>query len=153
MEFSLVMKYYCLDGKLVDPAEAQISIKDRCVLYGEGLFETIRVHKGRALFIDKHLERLNKSCTFLCIDVDIAKVRGAVNDFIAANEIDEGSLRLTVTGGYSKEAGQGTGATVNSGAEGTFFITGQMGRKYLQEDYSRGYTGFISSIKRIDSFL
>ena len=51
------MKIY-LDGQLVDQADAKISVFDHGLLYGDGIFEGIRIYQGNIFRLDEHLERL-----------------------------------------------------------------------------------------------
>ena len=50
-----------LDGKLVDEADAKVSVFDHGLLYGDGVFEGIRVYDGRVFELEAHLRRLYKS--------------------------------------------------------------------------------------------
>ncbi|MEX2130211.1 MAG: aminodeoxychorismate lyase [Pseudohongiellaceae bacterium] len=49
--------------------EERISINDRGLLYGDGLFETIRVIQGRPVLWKKHFQRLLRGCSALSIDI------------------------------------------------------------------------------------
>jgi 4-amino-4-deoxychorismate lyase len=59
-----------------------ISPADRGLAYGDGLFETIRIDQGRAIFLDAHLSRLFDSADFLGITVDAQKMRQSFSDFL-----------------------------------------------------------------------
>src|SRR3712207_6601987 len=50
-----------IDGKLHDKADARISVYDHGLLYGDGVFEGIRVYSGRIFECDAHIERLYAS--------------------------------------------------------------------------------------------
>lgn len=50
-----------LNNKLVDEADAKISVFDHGVLYGDGVFEGIRVYSGRIFELDAHIKRLYES--------------------------------------------------------------------------------------------
>jgi branched-chain amino acid aminotransferase len=50
-----------LDGVLVPPAEARISIFDRGFLYGDSVYEVIRTYRGRTFEEEAHLARLRHS--------------------------------------------------------------------------------------------
>ncbi len=51
------MKVY-LDGKFVDNADAKVSVFDHGLLYGDGVFEGIRLYSGNIFRLEEHLERL-----------------------------------------------------------------------------------------------
>jgi branched-chain amino acid aminotransferase len=60
------MKIY-LDGKFVDKSEAKISVFDHGLLYGDGIFEGIRLYQGNIFRLDEHLERLEYSAKALLL--------------------------------------------------------------------------------------
>lgn len=88
-----------LNGTLVDPAGASLSIDDPGVRYGEGLFETMRGQDGAIPWLERHLARLQRSIAALGLEgmPTIAEVREATS-FVAA-KLDTGAarIRLTVT--------------------------------------------------------
>jgi 4-amino-4-deoxychorismate lyase len=49
------------------PGES-IAATDRGLLYGDGLFETLLIHKGQAILLDRHLQRLQQGCTVLGLE-------------------------------------------------------------------------------------
>ena len=47
-----------MDGKIVDESEARVSVSDHGLLYGDGIFEGMRVIAGRVFRLERHLARL-----------------------------------------------------------------------------------------------
>jgi branched-chain amino acid aminotransferase len=89
-----------IDGRLVAPAQASISVFDRGLLYGDGLFEVLRTWHGVPHFLDDHLARLYESARALELHVPprgelAAWTRAAV----AAAGGDERRVRIVVTRG------------------------------------------------------
>ncbi|MBI6946252.1 aminodeoxychorismate lyase [Pseudomonas koreensis] len=82
-----------VDGQ---PADA-LSLKDRGLAYGDGLFETIAVHGGQPILLDRHLTRLAEGCSRLAIAADIDQVRTELRAYAAA--MGEGVLKLILTRG------------------------------------------------------
>ncbi|MEN5042429.1 MULTISPECIES: aminodeoxychorismate lyase [Pseudomonas] len=82
-----------VDGQ---PADA-LSLKDRGLAYGDGLFETIAVHGGQPVLLDRHLTRLAEGCSRLAIAADIERVRSELLAYAAA--MGEGVLKLILTRG------------------------------------------------------
>ncbi|RVD78263.1 aminodeoxychorismate lyase [Pseudomonas koreensis] len=82
-----------VDGQ---PADA-LSLKDRGLAYGDGLFETIAVHGGQPVLLDRHLTRLAEGCARLAITADIERVRSELLAYAAA--MGEGVLKLILTRG------------------------------------------------------
>lgn len=70
-------------------------------MYGDGAFETIRIHRSAPFRLDDHLERLQQSCEILGMEPrwSAEALRDAVRDLVDANAIDEGLIRITVTVG------------------------------------------------------
>lgn len=91
-----------LDGSLRPAAEATISAVDHGVTVGDGIFETMKVVRGEAFALTRHLRRLRRSAAVLRLPVpyDDAALRVAVRAVLDAN-LDAGRVRITVTGGPS----------------------------------------------------
>ncbi|MGH6795895.1 MAG: aminotransferase class IV, partial [Methylocella sp.] len=83
------------------PEEAHVSIADRGLLLGDGLFETMAVYSAQVFDLDAHLERLASGLGVLGFvqAVDLAGLRAGIADFIAAEEASSAVLRVTVTRG------------------------------------------------------
>jgi branched-chain amino acid aminotransferase len=90
-----------INGKIVPTADAKISIEDRGLLYGDGLFETLRVYDGVPLALDRHLARLFTSMTFLNLSIpeSATEILTAVEALLVSNEMIDGIVRITVTRG------------------------------------------------------
>ncbi len=73
-----------IDGRVVDAASARISVLDRGLLYGDGLFEVLRTWNGRAIDLDAHLDRLADSARWLRLPIDRAAIAHAVQLAIGA---------------------------------------------------------------------
>jgi branched-subunit amino acid aminotransferase/4-amino-4-deoxychorismate lyase len=93
--------YVLLGRDLVGRSDAAVSAFDRGFLYGDGFFETTRVMDGVALFLDRHLDRLVRSCKEAGFQYqpDAAVLAEDLRDLIAANSLADGYMRLTVTRG------------------------------------------------------
>jgi branched-chain amino acid aminotransferase len=96
----MALKIWLYD-KLVDQADAKISVFDHALLYGDGVFEGIRVYGGKIFEFDAHLDRLYNSAKVirLVIPMDKENLADAVKKTIEANNIVEGYIRLVVTRG------------------------------------------------------
>lgn len=90
-----------IDGKLVPESEAKISVFDHGLLYGDGVFEGIRVYNGRVFKLTEHLERLYSCARAICltIPVSIQEMEKATLETVGANGIRDGYIRLVVTRG------------------------------------------------------
>jgi branched-chain amino acid aminotransferase len=90
-----------LNDKLVEEADARISVFDHGLLYGDGVFEGIRVYSGRIFEFEAHLKRLYESAKVLRLTIPVSKeeMAKAVETTVKANGISEGYIRLVVTRG------------------------------------------------------
>jgi len=95
-----------INGELVERGEARVSALDRGLMYGYGLFETMRSYSGRVFRLDRHLTRLARSAEVLGIGaaLDNAELERAVYDTIAANKLSDARIRLTVTAGEGERS-------------------------------------------------
>ncbi|HEX5842839.1 MAG TPA: aminodeoxychorismate lyase [Pseudomonas sp.] len=82
-----------VDGQ---PAEL-LSVKDRGLAYGDGLFETIAVTAGQASLLDRHLARLAEGCARLHMPLDMALLRAELLAF--SRQLGDGVAKLIVTRG------------------------------------------------------
>jgi len=90
-----------LDGKLVDQADAKISVFDHGLLYGDGVFEGIRVYNSKIFELEAHIKRLYESAKAIRLDVPIGKDKliRAAEKTVEANNVIDGYIRLVVTRG------------------------------------------------------
>ncbi len=89
-----------IDGKLVESEQARISVCDHGLLYGDGVFEGIRVCAGRPFRLEAHLARLGHGARALSLHAPgPAQLREIVQRTVAAYGRDDGYVRLIVTRG------------------------------------------------------
>ena len=88
-----------LNGKLVDREDARITVFDHGLLYGDGVFEGIRVYSGRVFELEAHIKRLYESAKAIRLDISIGMtgLADAVTETVSANRITDGYVRLVVT--------------------------------------------------------
>jgi len=88
-------------GQLVDKSEAKVSVYDHALLYGDGVFEGIRVYVGKVFLLDEHVDRLYESARAIRLEIPLtpAQMAQAVRDTVAANKLTDGYVRLVVTRG------------------------------------------------------
>jgi aminodeoxychorismate lyase len=90
-----------LNGRFVPEEHAVVSIFDRGFLYGDGLFETIRIFNGTPFRWQQHVERLQRGAALLQISVPYGPepLRGFVEKLIVENRAPDALLRLTLSRG------------------------------------------------------
>ena len=96
----MAMKIW-LDGKLVDKEDAKVSVFDHGLLYGDGVFEGIRVYSGRIFEFEAHQKRLYESAKAIriAIPMETNQLADAVRQTVDANNVIDGYIRLVVTRG------------------------------------------------------
>jgi branched-chain amino acid aminotransferase len=90
-----------LDGNYLKAPEAKISVFDHGLLYGDGIFEGIRVYNGRIFLLQEHLDRLYDSAKAILLKVplDSQQMREMVIETCRRNLVRDGYIRLVVTRG------------------------------------------------------
>jgi branched-chain amino acid aminotransferase len=108
-----------LDGSLVDPDEASVSVFDHGFTVGDGVFETLKTIGGRPFAVRRHLERLRDGAARLGIDVPLSDpaLRAVIDQVVDAGGLPEARLRVTVTGG------PGIAGTGRSGGTPTLVVS------------------------------
>ena len=90
-----------LNGRFVPEAQAVVPVNDRGFMYGDGLFETLRVCQGRPFRMAQHLERMTRGADFLKINCPFnpRELQDFAGKLIEQNRMPEAILRLTLTRG------------------------------------------------------
>ncbi len=90
-----------LRDRLVDESEARISVFDHGLLYGDGVFEGIRVYNGKVFELDAHIRRLYDSAKAIRLQIPMPpnQIKDAVCQTVQANNVQDGYVRLVVTRG------------------------------------------------------
>ena len=94
------MKIY-LDGKFVDPADAKVSVFYHGLLYGDGVFEGIRLYGGNVFRLEEHLERLEYSAKAIMLDLPLTRKEFSdiTCETCRQNGLTDAYIRLVVTRG------------------------------------------------------
>jgi len=98
-----------LNGKLVTRDAAKVSVFDAGFVVGDGVWEGLRLHRGRLLFLETHLDRLYQGADAIALDVGMsrAQMADALDELLRANRMEDGvHLRLMVTRGEKTGANQ-----------------------------------------------
>jgi branched-chain amino acid aminotransferase len=92
---------YNVNGDLVAADDAAVSVSDRGFQYGDAAFETMRAYGGQVFAWAAHFKRLRSTCNALGIDHGLSesKLRGRVHGTLAANDLADAYVRLTISRG------------------------------------------------------
>jgi len=124
-----------LNGKLVPKEEAKISVFDHGLLYGDGVFEGIRIYGGNIFKLEEHINRLYFSAKAIMLKIEITKeqmIKETVKT-VAENGLKDGYIRLVVTRGTGD-----LGLDPKKCGESFYFIIADMINLYPQEFYENG---------------
>lgn len=94
------MKVY-IDGQFYDEADAKISVFDHGLLYGDGVFEGIRMYHNRVFKLREHIERLCWSAKAIMLNMPLTpeELIAATVESCRQNNLRDGYIRLVVTRG------------------------------------------------------
>ena len=129
-----LMKIF-LNRQLVEEAEAKVSVFDHGLLYGDGIFEGIRLYNGRVFRLEEHLKRLELSARAIMLEIPMSReeISAAVCATCRANGLTDGYIRLVVT------RGTGTlGLNPYHCSDPQLFIIADKIQLYPEEYYTEG---------------
>lgn len=90
-----------IDGQFLPKREAKVSVYDHGLLYGDGVFEGIRVYNGRVFKLDEHIKRLYESAKSVELSVPMSKedMKKTILETIRRNGLKDAYVRVVVTRG------------------------------------------------------
>jgi branched-chain amino acid aminotransferase len=91
-----------VNGRMVPKRDAMVSVYDHGLLYGDGIFEGIRIYRGRIFKLQQHMDRLWECAKKIHLTIPITQEEmvEVQRQCIRENNITEGYIRLVVTRGY-----------------------------------------------------
>ena len=136
-------EWVCLNGQLLPAEEARISVFDSGLMQGIGLFETMRAYGGSVFRLQQHLDRLAASAKELgwAVVPDIGEMTDSVRQVVEATDSGDLRVRLTVTTGSLRVAGQ-------EQPELTLIATASPGGKYPDELYQKGVSVVVPGLRQ-----
>jgi len=137
--------YIYLNGKIVPSKEAVISVFDHGFLYGDGIYETIRVYEGVIFRLDEHLQRLFRSASLIGLTIPLAvnPLKVSIYKTLIANKLRNAYIRLTVSRGRGA-----IGLDPDLCTEPTIVIIVQELKEYPKTFYEKGITLIIAETRR-----
>jgi branched-chain amino acid aminotransferase len=134
-----------MDGRLVDKADAKVSVFDHGLLYGDGVFEGIRAYHGKIFECEAHLERLFQSAKAIRLTLPLTReqFRAAMLETIKANNFTDCYIRLVVTRGVGT-----LGLSPVRCEKPSVFVITDLLELYPREMYEKGMAVITSSILR-----
>ena len=141
------MKIY-LNGDYVEKEDAKVSVFDHGLLYGDGVFEGIRLYDGCVFKLDEHLERLEHSAKAILLELPLSReeLSEAVCETCRRNELRNGYVRLVVTRGPGH-----LGLTPDGCGPSNVIIIADEIQLYPEEFYENGLKIISVPTRRINS--
>ena len=124
-----------IDGKYYDERTATVSVFDHGLLYGDGIFEGIRIYNGRVFKLKEHIDRLFYSAKAILLEIPMAhaEIMKATVETCRKNKLRAGYIRLIVT------RGRGTlGLNPRSCKNPSVIVIADKIQVYPRELYARG---------------
>lgn len=134
-----------IDGELVNKADAKVSVYDHGLLYGDGVFEGLRVYSGKIFEVEAHLTRLWASARAIRLEIPMTRdqLRLAMEQTVKANGFTDCYIRACVTRGIGY-----LGISPFNCAKPTVFVIADTINMYPREMYEKGMAIITSSVIR-----
>ncbi len=124
-----------IDGRYFGERDAKVSVFDHGLLYGDGVFEGIRIYNGRVFKLKEHIDRLFCSAKAILLNIPMshAQIMRATLETCRKNKLRDGYIRLIVTRGVGT-----LGLNPNRCKRGSVIIIADKIQVYPPELYARG---------------
>src|SRR6185437_12069245 len=134
-----------IDGRLVDKADAKVSVYDHGLLYGDGIFEGIRAYNGKIFECEAHLDRFLQSAKGIRLTLPMSReqLRAAMEETIKGNGFTDCYIRLVATRGVGS-----LGLSPVRCERPSVFIIADLLELYPREMYEKGMAVITASTIR-----
>jgi len=124
-----------LNGRFLPMKEARLSLLTSGLLYGWGLFESMRAYHNKIIYLDLHLKRIKKSCNLIDMKFpySLAKLKEAVRKTVEINGLQDAYVRLTLWKGLRHT---------------DTLITARKYTSFSHGEYRKGFKADISSFRQ-----
>jgi len=138
------LKVY-IDGEFLDEKEAKISVFDHGLLYGDGVFEGIRVYNRRIFMLEDHLRRLYNGARVIMLEIPLSEEEliEKIREAVRINDISDGYVRLLITRGKGD-----LGLSPRSCGKPSVVIIASTIKIYPDEVYEKGLKVVTVSTRR-----
>jgi len=124
-----------IDGKYYSEQDAKVSVFDHGLLYGDGIFEGIRIYHGRIFKLREHIDRLFCSAKAILLNMPMTheELVKATVETCRENKLRDGYIRLLVTRGVGN-----LGLNPNTCKKASVIIIADKIQLYPKEYYEKG---------------
>lgn len=98
-------QYFSKNGKVLPILDATIALSSIEYSYGYGVYESLRVVKGKVYFVHDHLQRLMESASIIGLEHDFQtdQIKHWIESLISANNVDTCNIKILIIGGKTKQ--------------------------------------------------
>ncbi len=134
-----------LNDRFVQKEHARVSVFDHGFLYGDGVYETLRVYQGRILLWERHLARLHRSCELIGLNLPIPDDAWLpiLGELLARNTLQNAGLRVTISRGEGE-----LGIDPRLCVRPTVVVMAKPVMEYMDQQREQGMTLHLASIRR-----
>lgn len=138
--------YIYLNNSFVPKEEAKVSVFDHGLMYGDGIFETLRSYNGTVFRIDSHIDRLFGSAEMIRLAIHKGKdeLKEVIYQSLKINRLKEAYIRISITRGEGE-----IGLDPDLCKEPTIIVISKPLTPYQEELYSMGVRIIISAVRRM----
>src|SRR5574338_970237 len=140
-----------IDGKYYGERDAKVSVFDHGLLYGDGIFEGIRIYHGRIFKLKEHIDRLFYSAKAILLNLPMTheEIMRATVETCRKNKLRDGYIRLVVTRGVGN-----LGLNPNKCKKSSVIVIADKIQLYPPEYYEQGLTIFtVPTTRNLHSAL
>ncbi len=134
-----------LNNRFVEKKDARVSVFDHGFLYGDGVYETLRVYQGRVFLLERHLERLRQSCERISLDLSMKdeEWQSILRELLIRNRLEDAGLRITISRGEGE-----MGIDPRLCASPTVAVMAKPVVTYTEQQREQGMSLHLASVKR-----
>lgn len=101
-----MIQFHAINGQLIQAGEASLHVSDLAILRGYGIFDFFLIKDGRPLFLEDYLDRFFNSARLIELEMPVSRreLRDKILEVREANNLEQGAIRLVLTGGYAEDS-------------------------------------------------
>lgn len=140
-------RHVYVDGQYYPRSQAKVSVFDHGLLYGDGVFEGIRVYDGYIFELRSHLKRLQDSAKAIALELPMGleAMERLCYECVQKNALKDGYIRLVVTRGTGD-----LGIDPRNCKAPTLIVIADQITLYPKEFYEKGIEAITSSVRRMN---
>ena len=134
-----------LNDRFVQKEHARVSVFDHGFLYGDGVYETLRVYQGRVFLLERHIARLRQSCAHIGVNLPMEDEawKPILVELLVRNKLENAGLRVTISRGEGE-----VGIDPRLCARPTVVVMAKPVVLYSDQQRDQGVSLHLATVKR-----